>query len=307
MIEQKKKIVNWPEYTRSLKQRGSLEIWIDEKVKDKWKAKATGKRGGQIEYSEFAIQTTLMIGKVFNQRLRQTEGLVESIIKIMGLDLQVPDYTTLSKRGRKLEVDLQKEEKGIVRILLDSTGLKVYGEGEWKVRKHGASKRRTWKKMHIGIDEDNEVRMVEVTSNGVDDAETSLVMMKQEKSKIKSIKGDGAYDNRKVYEEFKPLTDEIIIPPRKGARIWKHGNRKGEKLIRDENVREVRKKGLKEWKKERGYHKRSLVETFMYRYKIIFTDKLHARKEGQQSTEASIGCAVLNVMKRIGMPKYLLV
>ncbi len=127
--ETKRKIKNWSKYNKSLKQRGSIEIWIDSKVAGKWKAEPTGKRGAQKEYSDFAIQTVLTVGKVFNQRLRQTEGFVESLLKLMTLDLPVPDYTTMSRRGDRLKVEIPRKEKETVRILIDSSGLKVYGEG----------------------------------------------------------------------------------------------------------------------------------------------------------------------------------
>ena len=305
--ETKRKITNWKEYNESLKRRGSIDIWIDSKIEKTWRARKTGKRGAPKIYSDLTIQTVLTLGKVFSQRLRQTEGMVESIFRMMELELPVPDYTTMSKRGEGLIIELPQQDKEKVRILIDSTGLKVYGEGEWKVRKHGVGKRRTWKKLHIGIDEDNEIRMVKLTGNNVDDAETALDMIDEEESEIESLKADGAYDKRKIYDKCKDLVKNVVIPPQKNAKIWRHGNTKGKRHARDENLREIRKKGRKVWKEESGYHKRSLAETAMYRYKMMFSDKLNAREDGQQETEINIVCAALNLMTDLGMPKYELI
>jgi hypothetical protein len=191
-------------------------------------------------------------------------------------------------------------------IVLDSTGLKLYGEGEWKVRKHGYSKRRTWRKLHLGGNPDTgEVLAVMLTENSISDDAVVKEILNQIEETLLSCASDGAYDKRKVYEalhEHSPDVD-ILIPPRKNAHIWQHGNSKQERHKRDENLRYIRKHGRTAWKKESGYHIRSLAETLMFRLKIIFGDNLSARLLETQTTQAWIRCLALNKMTHLGMPE----
>lgn len=305
------KVRNWSEYNKSLVQRGSLELWIDKGVIKNWEIKKEEiigklKRGAQLKYSDKAIETTLMIGKVYNLRLRQTEGFTNSVFRLSGLVLPIPDYSTLSRRGGQLNnITFHKKIKEKVVAIVDSTGLKVYGEGEWKVRKHGWSKRRSWLKLHISIDEDGEIRAVVLTDNSVDDSQGGLDLLNQQRDdNIDEVAGDGGYDRRKFYthcQKFK--IPKIVIPPQRNARIWKHGNSKGLPHPRDENLRGIRKLGRKTWKRENGYHKRSLVENTMFRAKTIFGNRLHARNIEQQITEAMLMCKALNIMTYTGMPE----
>ena len=189
---------------------------------------------------------------------------------------------------------------------MDSTGLKIYGEGEWKVRQHGVSKRRTWRKLHIGATpEDGEIQAVMLTENSISDGDVVKTLLQQIEQDIAKFAADGAYDKRKVYDslnEHSPQVD-IVIPPRKNARIWQHGNTKTQRLKRDQNLRSIRKHGRKEWKKQSGYHIRSLAETAMFRLKTIFGDELSARLIETQTTQALVRCAALNKMTHLGMPQ----
>lgn len=197
----KYKIANWSEYNNTLKQRGSLEVWISEEAIEKWNSEPTGKKGAQGKYSDLAIETTLTIGKVFHQKLRQTQGLCESIVKIMKIKLEIPNYTTLSRRSSKLPIQINKIEKGKVIMIADSTGLKVYGEGEWKARRYGFTKRRTWRKLHISIDADGEIRAVELTGNEVTDSYAGEELLKQQGGDIiEKFYGDGGYDRLHFYK-----------------------------------------------------------------------------------------------------------
>jgi hypothetical protein len=230
--------------------------------------------------------------------------MARSVFDLMGLGLEVPHYSTLSRRAAALEVDLARKGKGPLHLVLDSTGLKVYGEGEWKVRKHGYSRRRTWRKLHLAIDaETHEIQAVAVTEAGVDDAEEVDRLLKPIDREIASAAADGAYDKRKVYRVLEPRTDRILIPPRKNARIWRHGNSSGPPLARDENLRAIRRLGRKAWKRESGYHTRSLAETGVYRLKAIFGGHLASRDPGRQVTEGAVRCRALNIMTRLGMPQ----
>lgn len=247
----------------------------------------------------------LTVKSVFHLPNRATEGFVRSVFAREGLRLSVPDHTTLSRRGKDLGVVLPKKASGHIDMVIDSTGLKIYGEGEWKVRTHGKSKRRTWRKLHLGIEpESGEIEAVELTENSVDDAQMVEPMLGQIEQPIDHFAGDGSYDKRKVYDSLNRHAPEatVLIPPHRNAHIWQHGNTKAERLKRDENLRAIRKLGRKSWKDSSGYHMRSLAETGMFRFKTIFGDHLSARLLKTQTTQAKICCTALNRMTHLGMP-----
>lgn len=263
-------------------------------------------RGSQFDYSDQSILVMLTMKEVFHLTNRGVEGFVRSIFQMMRINLSVPDHTTISKRGKDLKVNLPKKTNQKLNIVMDSTGLKIYGEGEWKVRQHGVSKRRTWRKLHIGANpEDGEIQAVLLTENSVSDDAAVAVLLKQIEQEIDEFAADGAYDKRKVYDDLNAHSPnvKILIPPRKNARIWKHGNTKAERLKRDEHVRSIRKHGRKAWKENSGYHIRSLSETAMFRLKTIFGDELSARLLETQTTQAVVRCAALNKMTHLGMPQ----
>jgi Transposase DDE domain len=297
------RIRNWREYNQALVRRGSLTVWVDQESLDAWNYRGPAQWGGQYVYSDAAIQCLLTLRAVFHLPLRPTQGMARSLFELMGLALGVPHYSTLSRRAAELEVDLSRKSRGPLHLVLDSTGLKVYGEGEWKVRKHGYSKRRTWRKLHLAIDaETHEIQAVMVTEAKVDDAEMVDHLLKPIDRPVGSAAADGAYDQRKVYRVLEPRTDKILIPPRKNARIWKHGNSAGPPLARDENLRAIRRVGRKAWKEGVGYHIRSLAETGMFRMKTIFGSGLASRRLECQVTEGTIRCRALNIMTHLGMP-----
>ena len=302
----KYRVRNWRDYNRSLVNRGSLTFWISEDLLAKWIAKEkTGERGSSPRYSAAAMRAMASLKFVFHQAGRQTCGLVASIFKLLKVKLAVPDHSTVSRRMAGLEVRLPLKEVGKARhIVCDSTGLKVYGEGEWKVRTHGISKRRTWRKLHLQADEaTGEIVVCGASENSVSDDEMFVEMLAENAENIEQISADGAYDRKKVYQAIeKRKIKRAAIPPRKGAKIWKHGNTSGERLIRDENLRAIRRSGKPKWKRESNYHRRSLAETAMFRFKTIFTDKLQSRKQENQFQEIIIKCAALNRMTHLGMP-----
>jgi len=247
----------------------------------------------------------LTIKEVFHLTNRGVEGWVRSVFALLNIHLPVPDHSTLSKRAKTLKVALPKKAKGSLNLVLDSTGLKIYGEGEGKVRKHGYSKHRTWRKLHVGANPDNgEIQVAVLTENSISDDAVVKKMLTPIEQTLLSCAADGAYDKRRVYtalNEHSPEV-EILIPPRKNAHIWQHGNSKGEPLKRDENLRYIRKHGRQPWKKDSGYHIRSLAETIMFRLKTIFGDKRSARLLETQTTQAVIRCLALNRMTHLGMP-----
>jgi hypothetical protein len=298
---------NWKAYNQSLVQRGSLTVWIDEDVLANWHPEPEGKRqrGGQLQYSDQAIETLLMLRAVYQLPYRQTIGFAQSILDLMEADVKAPDYTLLCKRGADLAVDLAATSGNEAKhLVIDSTGLKIYGEGEWKVRQHGYSKRRTWRKLHIGVNADTQqVEAMVLSEAGLDDAEAGKDIVEQTSGEIEQTSADGAYDQRKFYEAAADRgVKRITVPPRKNAKIWQHGNSHKPPLPRDENLRAIRKGGRKKWKRESGYHQRSLAETAMYRFKIIFGNTLSTRTLSRQTTEARIKIAALNRMTQLGMP-----
>jgi IS5 family transposase len=299
------RIRNWREYNQALVKRGSLTVWVDQQAIDAWAHSGPIQRGAQYVYSDTAIRCLLTLRAVFHLPLRAAQGLAGSIFELMGLDLGVPHYSTLSRRAAELRVDLDRKSRGPLHLVMDSTGLKVFGEGEWKVRKHGVSKRRTWRKLHLAIDADShEIQAVSLTEAGVDDAEEADGLLKATGRRPASPAADGAYDKRKVYRALEGGNTRILIPPRRNARIWKHGNSGGSPLPRDENLRRIRRVGRSAWKREVGYHIRSLAETGMCRMKTIFGGQLANRGPKAQATEAAIRCRALNIMAHQGMPAY---
>jgi len=300
------RVKNWSEYDHALVQRGSITFWLSDDIEQVWLYVGEKQRGSQYDYSDKAIEIMLTFKEVFHLTNRGVEGFMRSLFQMTNIDLPVPDHSTLSKRGKILKVKLPKKTSGSLNLVLDSTGLKIYGEGEWKVRKHGYSKRRTWRKLHLGADpEDGEIQAVMLTGNSVSDDAVVKDLLEQIEQSLLACAADGAYDKRKVYEALNKHSPEIeiLIPPRKDARIWQHGNSKAEPLKRDENLRYIRKNGRQQWKNDSGYHMRSLAETAMFRLKTIFGDELSARLLETQTTQALIRCLALNKMTNLGMPE----
>jgi hypothetical protein len=303
----KDKVSNWKEYNESLVRRGDITLWLDEDVILDWSHENDqGKVGAPYTYSDQAILCLLSLREVFHLTYRQTEGFGRSLVRLMQIDLKIPDYTSLQKRAAKLNVALNVTSvKGGRDIVIDSTGLKVYGEGEWKARKHGASKRRTWRKFHVGIDpKTGEIIAEQLTTNDVHDAEPVEAMIGQVDEPIERFFGDGAYDQRKVYEVLEVEAIEPIIPPRKNAKLWRHRNSSEPKLPRDEAIREIRRTSRKAWKIKADYHIRSLGETVMYRLQSVFGGSLKNRKIHNQKTEASLRCRILNRFTQLGRPIF---
>ncbi len=300
------RVKNWSKYDKALVQRGSITFWLSDDFEKTWMYTGEKQRGSQFDYTDQAILVMLTVKEVFHLTNRSVEGFVGSLFRMMKINLAVPDHSTLSKRGKALKVKLPKKTRQSLNIVMDSTGLKIYGEGEWKVRMHGVSKRRTWRKLHVGANpEDGEIQAVLLTENNVSDDQAVEKLLDQIEQTILDFAADGAYDKRKVYDSLNAHSPDvnILIPPRKNARIWKHGNTKTKRLKRDENLRSIRKDGRKEWKKNSGYHVRSLAETTMFRLKTIFGDELSARLLETQTTQALVRCAALNKMTHLGMPQ----
>lgn len=303
------KVRNWKEYNQALVNRGKILFWITEEAMKNWEnEQRTGKRGKPKMFSDTAIQTALTLQQVFHLPLRGAEGFLASILARIAPDLKAPDHSTLSIRGKSVTVHIRVRsiQTEPIHIVVDSTGAKVYGEGEWKVRQHGWSKHRTWKKLHIGADEKTgDILIGEVTGNDIADCTMLKPMLAQmpDTAPLDQLSADGAYDKRICYEALKQRgISRVTIPPRHNARIWQHGNTEAERLERDENLRRIREVGRKRWKVESKYHRRSLSETAMFRLKTIFGEKVSARTFENQRTQLLIRCRALNLMTTLGMP-----
>lgn len=308
--KKKYRVRNWREYNAALVNRGSMMFWITEEALDNWhKPENTGKRGKPVLYSSHAIETALTLQQVFHLPLRQVEGFLRSILKKLCSSCRTPDYSTLSLRGKTVPVKIRVRElrNQPLHIVVDSTGIKIFGEGEWKVRQHGWSKHRRWKKLHIGVDETTKDILVgEVSGNETADSEAFPILLNQlpPEQFINQVSADGAYDKRRCYHALRNrAVAGVAIPPQKKAKIWQHGNTKLERLTRDENLRRIRRVGRKQWKVEKNYHRRSIAETTMFRLKTIFTDRLAARTSENQQTQLLLRCKALNTMTLLGMPE----
>jgi len=286
----KNKTTNWSAYNDALKQRGSLTVWFDPDMS--WRASPTGKRGRQPSFSDAAIQACLTMKVLFGMPLRQTTGFVQSLLKLVGLDWVVPDFSTLCRRQRTLNVAIPyRGGAGPLNLLIDSTGIKAEGEGEWNARKHGGSKRRIWRKIHIGIDEETlEVRAVEVTGSNIGDAPILPELLDQIAidEQIGSVTADGAYDTRKCHEAIAARGATAIIPP-PGA------------VARNEALSTSKYLGRAIWRRWSGYHRRSRVESKMNCIKLL-GQSLMARDFDRQVAELQVRIAVLNGYTALGIP-----
>lgn len=303
----KYRVMNWSDYNAALQQRGSLTIWFTEEAQAGWLAVKTGKRGAQPVYSDLAIETSLTLRLVFKQPLRQTTGLLRSLTALLKLDeLPIPDYSTLSRRGQCLKVSLhvKRVANQPLHILVDSSGLKIYGEGEWLQQKHGAKSRRRWRKLHIALDaETRQMVAIELTTDEVGDPTVVPDLLAATKGEIASFTADGAYDGDSVYQAIAGhLGDavDVIIPPRSTAVPSEHAAT--QPTPRDRHLQMIADRGRMGWQRASGYNRRSLVENGFYRYKTIIGRRLHARDLSNQQTEAKLGCAALNRMTQLGMP-----
>jgi len=263
------RVRNWNEYDAALKQRGSLTFWIDEAVIDGWiNAQKSGRRGASKHYNAWAVAIKAIAQALFNLAGRQTEGFLESLFALMGIDLPVPDHSTLSRRIGKVEVELPvAPSNGAIHVVVDSTGVKVYGEGEWKVRQHGVDKRRTWRKLHVGVNEaTGEILAVVVSTNNVSDDEVLEDILDAVEEEIDQVSGDGAYDKRKCYDAVVARGAKATIPPRKDAVKWDEVLKDGSEHPRNQALERIEAVGRQQWKQESEYHRRSLADAHSHNF-----------------------------------------
>ena len=303
---QRHRVTNWRDYDAALRNRGSLTIWFTPEAIAGWKAQARTTPGGQRHYSDLAIETALTLRAVFRLALRQSEGLIGSIMQLLEIDLPVPDHTTLSRRACGLPVRSHgRLGTGELHLIVDSTGLKLRGAGEWLFEKHGTAKRRSWRKLHIGIDADTgEIVAFDLTDKDVDDASHVAPLLDQLTEAPTSFMGDGAYGRSFVLEGVlaKNPNAKFIVPPCKGAVTGPTAATSPTQ--RDQHVLAVDAHGRMNWQKTTGYNRRSKVEASISRYKRVIGDTLKSRDDARRVTEVAIAIKSLNRMRKLGQADF---
>jgi hypothetical protein len=296
------RVQNWRDYDAALRRRGDLTIWVTAEAIEAWTPASTGQRGRPQLYSAIAVETGLMLRLAFGRPWRQTEGMLASILRLLGIDLPVPDHTTFSRRSADLTVaKAVRPATGPVNVVIDSTGLKVFGAGEWQREKHGGQGCRAWRKLHLAVDPDTgEILASELTT--IEDGDASQVgpLLDQISGPIASVTADGAYDGAPVYRIIagRDPAAEVIIPPRSTA--VPSDTAETAPTPRDRHLRRIQERGRLSWQKAVNYGRRSLGEVAMMRYKTV-VGRLHVRTLPTQKAEASTGCKVINIMPHLGM------
>ena len=303
--KQRHRATNSAAYDAALRQRGSLTVWFTDAAIAAWKAEPRTTRGGQSRYSALAIATALTLRSVFRLALRQTEGLNGSIIALLGLDLSVPDHTTLSRRAESLDLVRLRPGPGPVHLLVDSTGLKLCGSGEWPLEKHGTKSRRSWRKLHIAVDTDTgQIAAAVLTTNDVDDASQVGTLLDQVDRPVASFTADGAYDQDGVYGQVAARHPEapVIVPPRSSE--VPSNTAQTAPTMRDHHLQIIEDRGRMAWQKVAGYNWRALVEADISRFKRVIGEGLRSRTDQRRATEAAIAVNALNRMLELGRPEY---
>ena len=302
------RVRNWKDYNRSLINRGNLTLWFSKDVIKSWYQKPQKKkqRGRSFTYSDTYVELALTLRTLFRLSLRATQGFLEGLVYLLGLELQVSHYSRLSRRAPDLNIQLtrlKEEGKTPTDLVIDSTGLKIFGEGEWKMRTHGKQVRRTWRKYHVSVNpSSHEVTAIELTESNVHDCTVIQALLATQKN-IGKVYADGAYPFKQSLDAIANAGGIPIIPVRSGTSLVNKKPSRGE-ILRNQLILDIRNAGSRaQWKKSSDYHRRSLVETHMFRLKAILGGSLRSRTLAAQKTEARIMANILNKMTRLGMPK----
>ncbi len=305
--KQRHRVTNWSAYDAGLRARGSLTVWFSAEAIAAWKAEPRTSRGGQPSYSDLAIATALTLRAVFRLALRQTEGMIASILQLLGLDLPVPDHSTISRRAETLAVPrpATRPREEPIHLLVDSTGLKLCGPGEWLMEKHGGRSRRSWRKLHVGVDADTgRIVASALTDKDADDGSQTGPLLDHLDGFVASFTGDGAYDRDDVYTEVAARHPEaaVVVPPRSSA--VPSDAAEAAPTQRDRHLQVIAERGRMGWQKASGYNWRALVEADISRWKRVIGDGLRSQTDGRQATEVAIAADVLNRMLDLGRPEY---
>ena len=307
--KQKRRVTNCAAYDESLRLRGDLTVWISEEARALWAAAPRTTPGGQAVYSDLAIELCLTFGMVFKQPLRQTQGLMRSIAGLLGVEIEVPHFTTLSRRGNGLSFPPEALSKSTepVHLVVDSTGLKIFGEGEWLEQKHKTKrKRRSWRKLHLGLDlVSGQIVCSDLTTDDIGDPTALPGLLDQVDGPVALFLADGAYDGEPtcaVLTERFGASIKLTIPPPKNAVLSPDAAQNPS--IRDRHIADIAAHGRMAWQTSSGYNQRSRIETQIGPWKAVIGPKLKARNFGNQTTEAKIGVRILNRMTELGRPNF---
>jgi hypothetical protein len=302
--KQRHRVTNWAEYDAALRQRGSLTVWFTDAASAAWRAEPRATPGGQPHYSALAILTALTLRAVFRLALRPTEGLIGSILRLLGLELAVPDRTTLSRRAEGLPVPRPRPASEPVHLLVDSTGLRLCGPGAWLVEKHGTTTRRSWRKLHIGVDAGTgRIAAVALTGDETDDGSQVGPLLDQVTGPVASFTADGAYDRDDGYGAVAERHPEAagVVPPRSSA--VPSAASETEPTQRDQHLRSIAQHGRVGWQEASGYNHRALAEAAISRYERVIGGALRSRTDRRRTTEVAIAVHALNRMLELGRPE----
>lgn len=314
MAQKAYRVRNWKDYNKSLVQRGSLTFWFSADVVKSEPGKKHGSHGNQ-KYSDMIILCSLTLRQLFRLTLRATEGMMQSMLTLMKLTVCAPDYSTLCRRGKTLPVNLGVKQTLRARhILVDSTGIQVIGEGEWKKFRHGESRRQVWRKLHIAMDaEDHTILSATMTDSVRLDGNYLPGLLHQIKGPIEQITGDGAYDKKNCYQVAYERGAIPVFPPQHDACLQRNKHKKDPALqARDAAIVTIgrgidRDQRLREWKRVHNYHRRSLIETMMSRMKSLFGDQMRSRTFENQRTDLLIRCYAINRINELGLSESVVV
>jgi IS5 family transposase len=302
--QKKYRVRNWTEYNESLRRRGDLNIWFHDDAIAKWEADKTGRPGGQRKYSDVAIETGLVVRLIYKLGYRQAQGFLTSVASLLELSIEVPDYSTFSRRAKGLRKKL-RIPKGTgsqsIHLMIDSTGLRMHVGSARK-----PPKKRAWRKLHLGVDrETGEIVASELTASQAQDATRVGALLKQIEAPLASASADSAYDKEPVYEALEKHSPgrrtRVLIEPQRNAVL----SAPSKTAMRDRNrhIGEIKRHGRREWIKRSGFSNRSMVENTVYRYKQIIGPEMRSRTLAGQRVEHLIGCEILNKMTAMGMPE----
>ena len=305
--KQKYKVSNWHDYNNALRNRGKIELWIASDIADAWyeKDRVYNGTGTPKKFSDFSILICHEIRQVFHLPLRQTQGFIDSIFSARQLDLVAPDYSCLSKRLSILNIKTPRYKETnaiddeVISIAIDSTGLKHFGRGEWHQEKHKVSGKRSWRKLHIAVDNKHIIHASDLTDRFSADCKSVETLAKQIDTPVDHMTADGAYDTNSVYQTLSNYfsNSDIVIPPDSDA-VYNKGNH----AQRNRNLQEIKTFGRMIWQRVRNYGRRNYSELCIQRYKKILGNQMRARELARQKNEAVIGCGILNKMTNLGMP-----
>lgn len=305
------RVRNWKDYSKSLVRRGSLTFWFSPDIRDNWTGKERGDCHGNQKYSDVVILCGLTLRQLFRLPLRATEGMMASLIELTKLPVTAPHYSTLSRRGKTIKVHLNVKKASHARhVLVDSTGIQIIGEGQWKILRHGKSRYQVWRKLHIAMDADNHMIVAaKMTESERHDGNYLSDLINDIEGDIHQITGDGAYDKKACYQAAYRRKAKAVFPPQHDAIVQRNKIKKDPALLQRDATIEFIKNGedvderRKIWKRDNNYHRRSLVETMMSRMKTIFGDQMRSRTFENQHTDLLVRCYTMNKITELGMPK----